>query len=83
MVESAQVSKAHPKGYMLMFNISKAKNFGTIVRSAAAFNLSEIFLVEPPGRKNKISAFGSQGTATKMATRFFNTTQEVKTYCVE
>jgi tRNA G18 (ribose-2'-O)-methylase SpoU len=48
-----------PKGYMLMFNIQKAKNFGTIVRSAAAFNLSEIFLVEPPGKKNKISTFGS------------------------
>ncbi len=48
-----------PKGYMLMFNISKAKNFGTIVRSAAAFNLEEIFLVEPPGKKNKINAFGS------------------------
>ena len=48
-----------PKGYMLMFNIAKAKNFGTIVRSAAAFNLEEIFLVEPPGKKNKISTFGS------------------------
>ena len=47
-----------PKGYMLMFNIQKAKNFGTIIRSAAAFNLSEIFLVEPPGKKNKISTFG-------------------------
>lgn len=68
---------------MLMFNISKAKNFGTIVRSAAAFNLEEIFLVEPPGKKNKINAFGSQGTATKMPTRFFNHVNEVKAYCVE
>ena len=55
MVESNSL----PKAYMLMFNISKAKNFGTIVRSAAAFNISEIFLVEPPGKKNKIAAFGS------------------------
>lgn len=66
-----------------MFNISKQKNFGTIVRSAAAFNLSEIFLVEPPGKKSKISTFGSQGTANKMPTRFFNSVTEVKSYCTD
>jgi tRNA G18 (ribose-2'-O)-methylase SpoU len=66
-----------------MFNIQKAKNFGTIVRSAAAFNLAEVFLVESSGKKNKINAFGSQGTAVKMTTRFFNTTQDVRAYCTE
>lgn len=66
---------------MLMFNIQKAKNFGTIIRSAAAFNLDEIFLVEPPGKKNKISTFGSQGTANKMATRYFYGLKEVREYC--
>ena len=78
MVESSTC----PKGYMLMFNIGKAKNFGTIVRSAAAFNLNEIFLVEPPGKKNKISSsFGSQGTNTKMASRYFNTLKDVRDHC--
>ena len=79
MVEVAE----KPKGYMLMFNIQKAKNFGTIIRSAAAFNLSEIFLVENAGKKSKISTFGSQGTANKMSTRFFNSCQDVRKYCDE
>ena len=48
-----------PSGYMLMFNIAKAKNFGTIIRSAAAFNINEVFLVEKVGKKDKISTFGS------------------------
>jgi tRNA G18 (ribose-2'-O)-methylase SpoU len=82
MVEP-QTKDAKPKGYMLMFNIQKAKNFGTIIRSAAAFNLSEIFLVEPPGRKNKIATFGSQGTANKMPTRFFSSTGDVRSFCTE
>ena len=82
-LQQNQQNQNCPKGYMLMFNIQKAKNFGTIIRSAAAFNLSEIFLVEPPGKKNKITAFGSQGTATKMPTRFFDSIKDVKKYCVE
>ncbi len=64
-----------------MFNIQKAKNFGTVIRSAAAFNIQEIFLVEPPGKKNKIATFGSQGTADKMATRFFNSLKDVREHC--
>ena len=66
-----------------MFNIQKAKNFGTILRSAAAFNLEEVFLVEPAGKKNKISTFGSQGTATKMDMRFFPSTESVRQYCTD
>jgi tRNA G18 (ribose-2'-O)-methylase SpoU len=29
-----------------MFNISKQKNFGTLLRSAAAFNISEVFVID-------------------------------------
>lgn len=64
-----------------MFNIQKAKNFGTVIRSAAAFNLQEVFLVEPPGKKNKIATFGSQGTATKIDMRFFQSLKGVREYC--
>ena len=46
-----------PKGYMLMFNIGKQKNFGTILRSAAAFGLSEVFMVD--ANHKKLSKFGS------------------------
>ena len=66
-----------------MFNIQKAKNFGTILRSAAAFNLEEVFLVESPGKKNKIATFGSQGTTTKMDMRFFTSINNVRSYCTQ
>ena len=66
-----------------MFNISKSKNFGTILRSAAAFNLSEVWLVEDCKKRSKISTFGSQGTAEKMTMRMFESLKDVKTYCTE
>ena len=34
-----------PKWYLLYFNIGKVKNFGRLIRSAAAFGVSEIFVV--------------------------------------
>ena len=44
--------------YMLVYNIGKRKNFGDILRSAAAFGVNEVFVV---GAK-KLSLFGNQGT---------------------
>jgi tRNA G18 (ribose-2'-O)-methylase SpoU len=44
--------------YMLVYNIGKRKNFGDILRSAAAFGVIEVFVV---GAK-KLSLFGNQGT---------------------
>ena len=80
MVETATC----PKGYMLMFNISKSKNFGTIIRSAAAFNLAEVYIVEKTAKKkSKISTFGSQGTSNKMDMRFFDSLKDVKEHCTE
>ena len=49
--------KNKAKGYMLIFNIQKQKNFGTIVRSAAAFGLEEVFLVD--ANHKKMPKFGS------------------------
>ena len=37
--------------------------------------------MEPPGKKNKIATFGSQGTATKMDMRFFPSITNVREYC--
>ena len=84
MVEATpqKEEKVCPKAYMMMFNIAKAKNFGTILRSAAAFNLSEVFLVENT-KRGKISTFGSQGTADKMHMRMFPALKEVRGYCTE
>ncbi len=82
MVETETKPKV-PKGYLLMFNISKSKNFGTILRSSSAFNLSEIFVVEDHNKRSKIITFGSQGTAEKMTMRIFSSLKDVRTYCTE
>lgn len=63
---------------MLMFNIQKQKNFGTLVRSAAAFNLSEVFVVEGQPTKKKMATFGSQGTANKTSFRYFYDLKQVR-----
>jgi tRNA G18 (ribose-2'-O)-methylase SpoU len=55
---------------MLMFNIQKQKNFGTIIRSAAAFGIDEVFLVGT--NHKKMTTFGSQGTANKTNYRIFD-----------
>ena len=62
-----------------MFNIAKAKNFGTILRSAAAFGLSEVFMVD--ANHKKMSKFGSQGTADKLDYTIFDNLANVKKYC--
>jgi len=64
---------------MMMFNISKQKNFGTIIRSAAAFGLDEVFLIDANMRK--MPKFGSMGTADKMNYRVFPKLRHVKRYC--
>ena len=72
-----------PQAYMLMFNVSKQKNFGNIVRSAAAFNLKKVFIVENKPTKKRLRTFGSQGTASKTDFEFFGNLKSVKDYCEE
>ena len=68
-----------PQAYMLMFNVQKQKNFGNLVRSAAAFNVSEVFVVD--GGSKKLRTFGSQGTHTKTNFRYFDGLKDVKEFC--
>ena len=68
---------------MLMFNIQKAKNFGTVIRSAAAFDVAEVYMVETAVKKSKVSTFGDQGTANKMAIRTFASLGDVRKHCTE
>lgn len=60
--------------YMLVYNIGKKKNFGDILRSAAAFGVKEVFIV---GAK-KLSLFGNQGTQRFCKFRHFDTLSEAK-----
>jgi tRNA G18 (ribose-2'-O)-methylase SpoU len=71
---------------MLMFNVQKQKNFGNLVRSAAAFNLNEVFIVDGgsgESSKKKMRTFGSQGTHMKTNFRYFDGLKGVRAYCTE
>ena len=59
---------------MLVYNIGKKKNFGDILRSAAAFGVKEVFVV---GAK-KLSLFGNQGTQRYCKFRHFDSLEEAK-----
>lgn len=65
---------AEKDAYMLVYNIGKKKNFGDILRSAAAFGVKEVFVV---GAK-KLSTFGNQGTQRYCKFRHFDTLEEAK-----
>lgn len=69
-----------PQSYMLMFNVQKQKNFGNLVRSAAAFNVNEVFIVDggSSNSKKKMRTFGSQGTHMKTNFRYFEGLKEVR-----
>jgi len=66
-----------PKAYLLLNNIGKKTNFGQLIRSAAAFGVSEVTVV---GAKkiSELSMFGHQGTRGKTEFRFFDTLEEAK-----
>lgn len=34
-----------PRGFLLLHNMGKKKNMGTVIRSASAFNLQKVFLI--------------------------------------
>lgn len=68
------IETASPDCYMLVFNIGKKKNFGDILRSAAAFGVKEVFVV---GAK-KLSTFGNQGTQKYCHFRHFDTLSDAK-----
>jgi tRNA G18 (ribose-2'-O)-methylase SpoU len=60
--------------YMLVYNIGKKKNFGDILRSAAAFGIKEVFIV---GAK-KLQLFGNQGTQRFCKFHYFDNITEAK-----
>jgi tRNA G18 (ribose-2'-O)-methylase SpoU len=73
-----------PKGYLLLHNISKKNNVGTIIRSACAFGLSKVFFISsrPESKKMKIlkefKMFGNQGTYKEIEYEPFPSLEECK-----
>ena len=75
------VEERKSKQFMLMFNIDKAKSFGSILRQSAAFNVAEIWLVESPGEKVRMHTHGCRGTADKTTFRILTDLEGVKSHC--
>lgn len=48
-----------PEGRLVLYNISKKSNVGTMLRSACAFGIKNVMMV---GRKKNLSSFGNKGT---------------------
>lgn len=61
-----------PKCFVIMHNISKRHNIGTLARSASAFAVAEMCLVG----SRQFNAFGSHGSTDHIAFRHFPTLEE-------
>jgi tRNA G18 (ribose-2'-O)-methylase SpoU len=68
--------------YLLIYNIAKKHNIGTLIRSASAFNIKKVLVL---GENKKIlkKFFGSQGTVKKTEFLFFNDIKSIKDFCKE
>ncbi|MCL7050927.1 hypothetical protein MKW94_015805 [Papaver nudicaule] len=64
------------ESFVLVHNIAKRHNIGTMARSATAFGVSEFILV---GRRD-FNAFGSHGSTSHVKFRHFFSLAEARTY---
>lgn len=67
------------KMYVVIYNISKKKNVGSIIRSCVAFNVHKVFIIGNK-RKKEISFFGNMGTYKYIDVEFFSNIKELKEY---
>ena len=65
---SASAPESGPYALLILHNVAKRKNFGEIMRSAAAMGVSEVCIVGA----QKLSAFGAQGCAGHLRFSHFN-----------
>ena len=72
----ATSSTNRPRSYLIIHNIGKKHNIGTIVRSAVAFGVTQVCLV---GSK-RYNAFGSHGSVDYMDLRHFDTLALARNY---
>eukprot|EP00927_Polykrikos_kofoidii_P015870 TRINITY_DN17107_c0_g1_i1.p1 TRINITY_DN17107_c0_g1~~TRINITY_DN17107_c0_g1_i1.p1 ORF type:complete len:238 (+),score=53.39 TRINITY_DN17107_c0_g1_i1:99-812(+) len=71
---AAAMKNQDAKSFLLLFNIGKRQNWGTLLRSACAFGVSEVLAVGA----QKLALFGSQGTASQVPLRHFETLAAAK-----
>jgi tRNA G18 (ribose-2'-O)-methylase SpoU len=86
--EGSNTEKMNAKLYLLVHNIQKPANVGTMIRSCSAFNVDKIFLIsKDPDQKKQSKLFkkfglkyGDKGTSDKMEYHFFFSIEEARTY---
>ncbi|WOL18563.1 hypothetical protein Cni_G27360 [Canna indica] len=77
-VAEAAVPQEHAvvESLVLVHNVAKRHNVGTMARSATAFGVSEIILV---GRRD-FNAFGSHGSTSHLRFRHFHSLSQARDY---
>lgn len=64
------------ESYVVVHNIAKRHNVGTLARSATAFGVSELILV---GRRD-FNAFGSHGSTSHLRFRHFHSLSDARLF---
>ncbi|KAL6293289.1 hypothetical protein ACE6H2_001431 [Prunus campanulata] len=67
------------ESYVVVHNIAKRHNVGTLARSATAFGVAELILV---GRR-EFNAFGSHGSTSHLRFRHFHSLQDARLFLKE
>ena len=67
-----------PAFYIIINNVAKKQNIGTMMRSAAAFGAAGMFVV---GKKKSTTMFGSFGTQKHVRVAYFDKLQEAIEHC--
>ncbi|KAF6252749.1 Alpha/beta knot methyltransferase [Scenedesmus sp. NREL 46B-D3] len=74
--EPSTSGQQHPHCYVIVYNVSKKHNVGTLLRSCTAFGVKEVCLV---GSRH-FNAFGSHGADAHVQLRHFPTIDSCCTY---
>lgn len=68
LMENEEEKKGKYESYVVVHNIAKRHNVGTLARSATAFGVAELILVG----KRDFNAFGSHGSTSHLRFRHFH-----------
>eukprot|EP00744_Colponema_vietnamica_P015830 GILI01022197.1.p1 GENE.GILI01022197.1~~GILI01022197.1.p1 ORF type:complete len:232 (+),score=30.27 GILI01022197.1:37-696(+) len=69
-------NSAPPQSFLVVHDVAKRSNWGSLIRSAVAFGVRTILLVG--GRQDKIKTFGSHGTVNHVTFKWFPSLEALK-----
>ena len=78
LAERTSSDGAAPLSFLIVYNVSKKHNIGTLARCASAFGVCEVLLVG----QSSFNTFGSHGAAEHVAFRHFASLADVRQYVV-